>query len=264
MPRAKSKFARPLVVVLALLLMGALYSAVRPAVQVAADPNMSQQVAMGKDIFDVTCSSCHGLDAKGTSAGPSLIGVGAAAVDFQMGTGRMPMARTQPQAPRKPTDYSEEEINAVAAYVASLSKDGYAIPKPNQYDSSGLTEEDIAVGGEIFKANCSQCHGIAGHGGALPNGKYAPSLVGVEGKHIYEALRTGPQEMPRFTESSLSDHEVKSVVTYLEEIHEQPSWGGLGLGNLGPVSEGFWAWLLGIGTLVGFAIWIAKRGARAE
>ena len=80
--------ARPLTLLFALFLVGAIYSAVSPATQVAADTTKDAQIAHGKAIFEVTCSSCHGLNAEGGSQGPSLIGVGAASVDFQMGTGR--------------------------------------------------------------------------------------------------------------------------------------------------------------------------------
>ena len=135
--------------------------------------------------------------------------------------------------------------------------------QPAQYDPAGLTEEEIAQGGELFRTNCSACHNFAGNGGALPNGKYAPSLVGVGGKEIYEALRTGPQQMPVFSKGALTDTEARQIIGYLNELHEQPA-GGFTLGGIGPVSEGFWTWVLGIGGLAGFAMWIASRGARAR
>ena len=53
------------------------------------------------------------------------------------------------------------------------------------------------------------------------------------------------------------------VIAYLEATDETPGYGGSGLGNLGPVSEGLFAWLVGIGGLVGFAIWIAAHTTRS-
>ncbi|NLE18586.1 MAG: c-type cytochrome, partial [Propioniciclava sp.] len=172
--RRRHRAARPLSLVLALFLMGALYAALSPATQVAADTGMSAQVAEGKALFQVTCSSCHGLNGEGTTQGPSLVGVGAAAVEFQMATNRMPMAKPGAQAPRKVVQYTAEEINNIARYVHTLGP-GPDIPNSSAYDYSALTDEDIAKGGELFRTNCSACHQAAANGGALPNGKYAPA-----------------------------------------------------------------------------------------
>lgn len=260
--RRRHPAAKPLTLVLALFVMGALYSGFAPASQSAADADTNPQVVAGKALFDVTCSSCHGLNGEGSSVAPSLIGVGAAAVDFQMGTGRMPMAKPAAQAPRNRVTYTDEEISSIAAYVATLG-DGPAIPEEDEYSGAGLTDEEIARGGEIFRTNCSACHNFEGSGGALPNGAYAPKLKGVSSKHIYEALRTGPQQMPVFSEGALPDQDVKEIVGYLNSLEQEPSYGGLPLGGLGPVAEGFWGWLLGIGSLVLVATWLAKKGARA-
>ena len=187
-PRRRRTAARPLSLILALVLLGSLYAALVPSGQVAADSGTSAQVAEGKALFQVTCSSCHGLNGEGTSQGPSLVGVGAAAVDFQVSTGRMPMANPGAQAPRKQNVYSDAEIAALAAFVATLGP-GPAIPTSDQYSGEGLTPEQLAKGGELFRTNCSACHNFEGAGGALPNGKYAPSLVGVSGQRIEDQAR---------------------------------------------------------------------------
>nr|WP_239579902.1 cytochrome c [Microlunatus panaciterrae] len=261
--RRRHPAAKGLLLVLALFTMGALYSLVAPAAQVSADPGTSQQVAKGKALFAVGCASCHGLNGEGGSQGPSLVGVGAAAVDFQVGTGRMPMSRPGAQAPRKENRYTDEEIAALAAFVATLGP-GPAIPTPDQYEPKGLSSEDIARGGELFRTNCSACHNFAGAGGALPNGKYAPSLEGVSSKHLYQAMLTGPQQMPVFSDEVITPKDKREIIAYLQTLETRPSQGGLTLGGLGPVAEGFWAWVLGLGSLVGFAIWIAAKGARAR
>ena len=258
----RHRAARPALLVMALLLMGALYAAVAPAARVSADTGNSQQVAEGKALFRVTCSSCHGMNGEGTEQGPSLVGVGAAAVDFQVSTGRMPMANPGAQAPSKPNTYSDAEIASLAAFVASLGP-GPAVPNHDQYSGEGLTPEQLALGGELFRTNCSACHNFEGAGGALPNGKYAPSLVGVDGKHIWEALRTGPQQMPVFSSGAIPDDDVRAIVGYLETLHAQPS-SGLTFGALGPVAEGLFAWIIGIGALCLMAVWIAAKGARAR
>ncbi|WP_040161793.1 cytochrome bc1 complex diheme cytochrome c subunit [Nigerium massiliense] len=260
--RRRHRAAKPLLLAFALLVMGAFYVAVSPAPQVSADAGTSGQVAAGKNLFAVTCSSCHGLNGEGTKQGPSLVGVGAAAVDFQMSTGRMPMAHPGAQAPRRVNTYTAEEIAALSAYVATLGP-GPSIPNSSAYDYSKLTDEDLARGGELFRTNCSACHNASGIGGALPEGKYAPSLHGVEPLHIYEAMRTGPQQMPVFSAGAIPDHDVASIIGYLKNLEKQPS-AGFSLGSIGPVSEGLFGWIIGIGGLSLFAVWIASRGARAR
>jgi ubiquinol-cytochrome c reductase cytochrome c subunit len=256
-----------LLLLFALFVLGALYNAVAPVQRVSADTGNSQQVAEGKALFAVGCASCHGLNGEGqtteTIQGPPLIGVGAAAVDFQVSSGRMPMSRPGEQAPVKPNRYSEEEIAALAAFVASRGP-GPAIPAEADYTPANLTEEDLARGGELFRTNCSACHNFEGAGGALPNGKYAPSLVGVSDKRLYEAMLTGPQQMPVFSDEVLRSEDKRAIIGYLTALHKRPSDGGFALGGLGPVSEGLWAWIIGLGTLVGFAIWIAAKGVKAK
>lgn len=244
--------------------MGALYTFISPATQSVADSTVTpDQIARGKALFEMNCSSCHGLNAEGTTQAPDLIGVGAASVDFQMATGRMPMARPEAQAPAKKTKYSAEEIADIAAYIASLAP-GPAIPGKDQVSTAGLSAEELARGGEIFKANCSACHNYEGRGGALPEGRYAPSLMKTSPQHIWEAVRTGPQQMPVFSQQVLTDQDLKEVIGYLETLHGQPDHGGFDLGGLGPVGEGFWAFVLGIGGLALVATWLAKKGASAR
>jgi ubiquinol-cytochrome c reductase cytochrome c subunit len=256
-----------MLLVLGLFVMGALYSVLAPAVQVSADTGSSQQVAEGKALFAVSCASCHGLNGEGQQAGeiqgPSLVGVGAAAVEFQVGTGRMPLARPEAQAPVKPNRYTPEEVAALAAYVATLGP-GPDVPAPALYDPSGVSEEDIARGGELFRTNCSACHNFEGAGGALPGGKYAPSLFGVSNQHIYEAMLTGPQQMPVFSEGVMRPEDKRAIIAYLNTLHEEPNEGGLNLGGLGPVSEGLWGWIVGIGGLSAIAVWIAAKGTKAK
>ncbi|RXW32330.1 cytochrome bc1 complex diheme cytochrome c subunit [Propioniciclava flava] len=261
-PRRRRTAARPLSLILALVLLGSLYAALVPSGQVAADSGTSAQVAEGKALFQVTCSSCHGLNGEGTSQGPSLVGVGAASVDFQMSTGRMPMARPGEQAPRKVNTYTAEEIGKISAYVASLGP-GPAIPHSSQYDYSKLSDEEIARGGELFRTNCSACHQAGANGGALPNGKFAPPLHGVEPLHIYEAVRTGPQQMPVFAAGAIPDEDIAAIIGYLKGLEQEPS-AGFTLGGLGPVTEGLFGWIIGIGGLCLFAVWITSRGARAK
>lgn len=263
-PMRRQKFVRPVLLLLGLALLAGIYSAVAPAPRSVADgATDAQLVAAGQKLFAVSCASCHGLNGEGLAqqGAPALTNAGAAAVDFQVRTGRMPMTNPLVQAPRKPNTFTDDEIAQLAAFVASLGE-GPAIPGEGEYDLVGLSPTEIARGGDMFRTNCSACHNFKGSGGALPNGVAAPSLHGVEPKVILEAMRTGPGQMPVFAPGAITEQDAKEVIAYLEQVNQTPS-AGLTFGGLGPVAEGLWAWVLGIGSLVLFAIWITTRGARA-
>jgi ubiquinol-cytochrome c reductase cytochrome c subunit len=261
------------VLLLGLLLTGGLYAAFSPA-QAQDQESDAELAAKGRELFLVGCAFCHGQNGEGISTvregneiGPSLVGVGAAAVDFQVGTGRMPLVQPGAQAPRKKVVYTDDEIDALAAYVASLGP-GPAIPDSDDYSIDGLSDDErqeaITRGGQIFLTNCTACHNFNGSGGAMPRGGYAPNLHGVQPRYIYEAMLTGPQNMPNFSNGNLSPEEKRDVIAYLGSIQEAPDYGGFSLGGLGPVSEGLFAWVLGIGGLVGFAVWIAAHTTRSN
>lgn len=267
--KRRSPLAGVVVLLMGLLFTGGAYAVLSPAS--ATDDLASDQalVNKGRELFLVGCASCHGRNAEGivtkagTQYGPSLVGVGAAAVDFQVGTGRMPMARPGVQAEKKAPVYTPEETRALAAYVASLGP-GPAIPEASKYDISDVDNEAVVRGGEFFRTNCTACHNFAGSGGALPGGKFAPSLKGVTPEHMYEAMLTGPQQMPVFSDDVLKPDEKRDIISYLKSLESSPNYGGFGMGAFGPVSEGLFAWIVGIGGLVGFAVWIAAHTTRSK
>jgi ubiquinol-cytochrome c reductase cytochrome c subunit len=81
---------------------------------------------------------------------------------------------------------------------------------------------------------------------------------------MYEAMLTGPQAMDTFSNGNLSPEEKRDVIAYLVSLENQPDYGGFGLGGMGPVSEGLYAWVIGIGACVGFAVWIAAHTTRSS
>ncbi|MEX1655901.1 c-type cytochrome [Streptomyces pseudovenezuelae] len=261
--RRRHPLAALVVLLLALACTGGLYAVFAPADKAKADETaQSLAIDEGKKLFAVGCASCHGTGGQGSSDGPSLVGVGAAAVDFQVGTGRMPAQQPGAQIPRKKVIYTQAEIDQLAAYISSLGA-GPSVPTTAQYGPDGA---DIAKGGELFRDNCTQCHNFTGKGGALTHGKFAPSLEGVSPKHIYEAMQTGPQNMPSFPDTTLSEQNKKDIIAYLNAVNgdDTVSPGGLELGGLGPVSEGLFAWIFGLGALIAVAVWVAARTAKAK
>jgi ubiquinol-cytochrome c reductase cytochrome c subunit len=263
--RRRSRYAAPAVLIAGLLASAGLYTALAPA-NASKTTDDTSSIAKGRALFEVSCASCHGQNAegivtkKGNEYGPSLIGVGAAAVDFQVGTGRMPMAQPGAQAATKKVLFDDNEIADIGAFIQSLGP-GPGVPDVTQRE---IDDADVVKGGQFFRTNCTACHNFAGSGGALPGGKYAPNLRGVSPKHIYEAMLTGPQQMPVFSEGVLSPKDKLDIIAYLKKNEDTPSYGGFTLGSLGPVSEGMFAWLVGIGGLVGVGIWLTAGNTRVK
>jgi ubiquinol-cytochrome c reductase cytochrome c subunit len=241
----------------ALAVVGGGYAAiasVQPATAAMA-VGSETQIEKGQQLFLEGCSSCHGLQAQGTETGPSLIGAGAAAVHFQVSTGRMPLAAPGAQAPSKDNVFSDEDIADMGAYIASLGP-GPAVPTAEQLDYSNA---DMAYGGELFRINCSQCHQAAGQGGALTWGKYAPSLMESTPQEIYEAMLTGPQSMPVFSDAQLPSEDKQAIIAYVRQLQDAPSQGGLNLGRFGPVTEGVFLATAIFAALIGAAVWIGIK-----
>ncbi|MEH3034854.1 MAG: cytochrome c [Aeromicrobium erythreum] len=266
--RRRHPLAGIVVLLIGLVVVGGAYATLSPKPAVAEEAS-SRDVEAGRQLFLIGCASCHGENAQGIPTksggnyGPSLVGVGAAAVDFQVGTGRMPMAQAAPQAPRKTPEYTAEETKQLAAYVASLAP-GPAIPESEYLDYKNVSVNDLREGGEFFRTNCTACHNSVGAGGALPDGRYAPTLEKVSAKHIYEAMQTGPQQMPVFNDALITPEDKRNVIAYIKRVQDQPNYGGLAGGGLGPVVDGLFTWVIGIGVLTGFAIWIGAHGARVK
>ena len=251
----RSPRALGIVMFAGLLVVGTGYTAVSASVSPDREVVRTQeQIDLGKKIFLANCASCHGKNAEGTANAPSLIGVGEASVDFQVSTGRMPGAASGPQLEVKPVQFTLEEIDAMAAYVGSLA-DGPSIPDAAYLQANG----NASTGGELFRINCAMCHNAAGAGGALTQGKYAPGLMGSSAKTIYEAMITGPQNMPVFNDANITPEQKNDIITYLTFLQNNSSVGGEDLGSLGPVSEGLLAWLGLLGLLVVIAVWLAAK-----
>ena len=217
----------------------------------------SSDIPAGQALFEANCASCHGTDAYGTARAPNLVGVGAATVDFWVSTGRMPLAISSVQALRKPPRFDREQTLQIAAFVASLapaSQNGPAVP---HVDTTGAS---LASGNDLFVLDCAGCHTVTGAGDALADGYFAPSLHKATKTQVAEAVRTGPGNMPRFSTGTLSDRQVADIVAYVTGPIQHPdNRGGLGLGGIGPVAEGFVALFIGVGALMLVAFWIGDR-----
>jgi ubiquinol-cytochrome c reductase cytochrome c subunit len=252
----RSPWAAAALIGIGLLITGGVYAGASAAMASNADTSAATALTVddGKKLFQANCATCHGLNLQGSSEGPSLYGVGELAVEFQVSTGRMPLQASAPQAPQKPAQFTEEQILAIAAYVQSMAP-GPTFPADETIDGQG----DVARGAELFRVNCAMCHNVAAAGGALTEGKYAPSLEGVDPRHIYAAMVTGPQNMPVFNDMNLSPEDKRDIISSLLYMENNAGAGGLTLGSLGPVSEGLFIWIFGIGGLVALTVWITAK-----
>jgi ubiquinol-cytochrome c reductase cytochrome c subunit len=255
---------------LALLLTGSLYTLLAPKPQVASaqgddDRSEAALLAEGEQLYNNTCISCHGANLEGVhDRAPSLIGVGAAAVYFQVSSGRMPLARQELQAQRKPplpefdpdTAEGRQNLQALAAYVQAHGG-GPQLPEES---GTELIGDDPARGGLLFRLNCASCHNFTGRGGPLTEGKFAPILNPATPEQIYAAMLTGPQAMPTFGDRQLNPADKQDVIAYILSVrYQRNSPGGYNLGEIGPIAEGMVALLVGLAAMVGIAVWLGAR-----
>jgi len=251
-----------MLLLLGLLVAGGLAATLTPKPQVAvADEQSLALLRTGKQLFETSCVTCHGANLQGVpDRGPSLIGVGEAAVYFQVSTGRMPAMRGEAQAPRKDPIFDPHQIDALGAYVQA-NGGGPVVPRGENGEvaQDSLLGSDVARGGDLFRLNCASCHNFTGKGGALSSGKVAPPLDEAEPAQIFTAMLTGPQNMPKFSDRQLSPEEKRDIVAYVREATHAPNPGGYGLGGFGPAPEGMAIWIIGIVAAIGVCLWVGAR-----
>ena len=205
------------------------------------------QIEQGRMLFQANCLSCHGVNAQGTLEGPSLIGAGPASVDFMLTSGRMPLGDPNDQPTRQAPKFSPDQIDAIVAYVTAIAPGGPTIPGVDP--SKGTLPEGM----QVFLNNCASCHGAGATGDSVGGGQIAPDLTPADPTQIGEAIRTGPGVMPKFGPNTITDEELNSVARYLFSLRDNDTdsyRGGLQLGRVGPVVEGFVALVVGLGILI--------------
>jgi ubiquinol-cytochrome c reductase cytochrome c subunit len=260
--RRRHPAAGYLVIAGVLVIIGTAYAVITSGAASAAPQATpsSAQIAEGRNLFVANCSTCHGFFAQGSNVAPGLIGVGAAAVNFQVGTGRMPAAELGPENPNKPSPFNAAQIAAIAAYIQSLGG-GPTVPSAAQVSSAGA---NIGLGQQLFVADCAACHNFVGAGGALTNGKFAPPLTNSTPTQIYEAMLTGPEAMPVFNDLTITPQEKRDIIAYVTTVRSEPNPGGFSLGRVGPVTEGLVAFFGLLFFMVLAALWITAKHGKAH
>jgi ubiquinol-cytochrome c reductase cytochrome c subunit len=231
--------------VIALLAAAALFASPAP-----------EAAKRGGDLYAVHCLNCHGVKLQGTVQGPPLIGAGAASVDFQLATGRMPIEVPGTEPMRGPPSFPRDQIDALTAYVMSHGGSGVAIPVV--HDSRALTR-----GRKIFEANCQACHGATGTGAVAGFGWLAPSVLQSTPLQTAEAVRTGPGIMPKFDERVVPAPDLDALAAYVDTLHRPDDRGGYSLASAGPVGEGLVAWIVGLGLAIVVMLAVGETLKRA-
>ena len=220
-------------------------------------------IEQGSQLYAANCSSCHGIDGRGVTSpplhgagdikgqGPPLQGVGAQAADFYLRTGYMPLKKATDQPYRSRVLFSDQQIRALTAYVASLGA-GPAIPTPHPETGS------LSQGLHLFTEHCAGCHQVAGEGGYVTDNR-VPTLKKASATEINEAVRIGPYYMPKFSRKDISDKQLNSIIAYVEQAKTPVDRGGWGIGHIGPVPEGIVAWFIAAFALVAVCAVIGKR-----
>ena len=253
--KATRRITGALALLFALMAMGFAYSAFAPNPQTAAAaPGSAEEIAKGRALYQTSCITCHGSNLQGVQGrGPSLVGVGAASVYFQVSTGRMPFTANGAQSPRKDPMFNEDQVNQLGAYIQS-NGGGPTVPGGDLQNTA-----DLAKGGELYRLNCASCHNFTGTGGALSQGKYAPPLDAATDKQVYAAMASGPENMPRFSDAQLTPDEKKAIIAFVQNNKATVDPGGLALGGFGPAPEGLFAFLVGMGAIVALTLWMGAR-----
>jgi ubiquinol-cytochrome c reductase cytochrome c subunit len=239
----------------ALASMGGAYAAFAATSGAADSSDNTAQVAEGKQLYEVSCITCHGANLSGVhNQGPSLVGVGGAAAYFQVSTGRMPAPGQGASIQRKTAKFDDAQTRAIAAYVQSIGG-GPDVPTGNLRGDSST----IALGGELVAQNCASCHGIQLKGAPLSAGKTAPSLNAATDTQLYTAMVSGPENMPVFSNNQITVAQKKAIIAYIQTIKASNDPGGAGIDRIGPVSEAIVLWVGGVGLLMVVILWIGAK-----
>jgi ubiquinol-cytochrome c reductase cytochrome c subunit len=217
----------------------------------------AELISQGHSLYETSCITCHGANLQGIeNQGPPLAGVGGAAVDFQVSTGRMPASQQGADMPRKKPKFDETQIEALAAYVQSVGG-GPTVPSGNLRGP----DSSLGLGGELYRLNCASCHGVTEKGAPLSAGKFAPSLNEATDQQIYAAMVSGPESMPVFSNNQLTPDDKAAIIAYIQAQKASADPGGNGIDRIGPVSEAIVIWVAGVGALMIAILWI---GAKTE
>jgi ubiquinol-cytochrome c reductase cytochrome c subunit len=166
----------------------------------------------------------------------------------------MPLADPHDQPARSRPVFTERQLDALIAYVASL---GHGPPIPTPQPQRG----DVSAGMQLFTDHCAGCHQEVARGGYV-TGARVPPLTDATARQVAQAVRVGPYLMPRFSQRAISDAQLNDLVAYVEYAKHPDDRGGWSIGDIGPWPEGMVTWLLAAAVIV-FTCTLLGRRLRA-
>src|SRR3712207_8089459 len=69
---------------------------------------------------------------------------------------------------------------------------------------------------------------------------------------------------PVFADSQISPEQKRDIIAYVKATASDPTPGVTGLGSLGPVAEGLFGWIAGMGLLIACAVWLRSEEHTSE
>jgi mono/diheme cytochrome c family protein len=184
-------------------------------------PQVPPNLALGEQIYRANCTACHGES--GAGDGETALDTPAMNLpNFQLAEaidGQTPEdyyeiitnGRLDKFMPPWVESLTDEERWAVAMYVYTLHQ----------------TDDQLAIGEEIYVANCAECHGDEGRGDgerAITESRDAGDLTDLQSmsslsdNHIFVNVNEGAgSEMPAFGDD-LTQDEQQAVVAYARRL----------------------------------------------
>jgi ubiquinol-cytochrome c reductase cytochrome c subunit len=207
---------------------------------------------LGSFLYGRDCAGCHGADGQGSPRGVPLLHAGEALARYSLVTGRMPIGDPREIPDRSPTQYDDDELDALTEHVAALG-DGPALP------ALDWRSGDVPNGGRLYRLHCAACHSVTGIGGALAYERFAPSVMPSEPEVVAAAVVAGPGAMPSFTPQGFTDRDLADLVAYVQEIREPVDRGGWPIFRAGRADEALFTWIVAVPLLLLGLAWLARR-----
>ncbi len=259
-PRRLRRLWRGLALAFGLLTLAMALTAATTATAATQAPDESL-LSRGQVLYGQRCATCHGERGLGQGDVPAIANAGPASIDFYISTGRMPLQRENERPVHRPQILTDDEKRALIAYVPTLATGEVG---PDIPDVSGWPDADLARGLELFTSNCAACHGPTAAGIAVGQRDVSSSLDVATPLEIAEAIRIGPGVMPVFGDDVVDQDDLDSIVAWVMDLRDRAAPGGAHIGRSGPVSEGFVAWIVGMGLLTAVMYLLGERAKDAD
>jgi len=169
-------------------------------------------------IYASQCVACHGADGLGTGIAPALNDPAVREKTADELSRTITFGNTGTLMASWNNVLTSEDINAIVTLVQRWDEvPTGAIPAPDVPIPS--TEESIALGSQLYSANCSRCHGLDGQGTPrAPSLNVKSFLVDTTDQAIQQIITLGVPgtAMPAWGDR-MTDAEIQAIVGFLRQ-----------------------------------------------